>query len=216
METKYIEDNLGINSNQILSIIKTGGTKYDTTNEHKDIDYFVIVDIDLKFKRIYDKSNKNDYLCFGLEFVKELINDNDKEHFNKPYVLLDLCNQEEHLIYGNKIIDYDLFTNIDNIKNYYVKWLTKDYNAILKNLMVSKNIFYAFVLMYYYKNGCYSLTEKQQEIVNHIHKKKPVDEIYLDEFVDFFGTNNTFSKELKILNKIYFKKQQKVEKLWKM
>ena len=193
-----------LNEYKILSIILTGGTKYDTTEEHKDTDYFVIVEDNIQFKRIYDNKNKVDYLCFGLEFIKKLLAGDD--HINKPYVLLDLCNQDKHLIYGSKIIEYNLFNNTEEIKNYYVKWLTKNYNCILKNLMVSKNLFYAFVLMYYVKNNAYLLTDEQQEIVNLVHKKKPINEKYLDEFVDFYELDNNFKKEIKVLNNLYAKK----------
>lgn len=196
-----------IEKEKILSIILTGGTKYDTTKEHKDIDYFVILNDETTFKRIYDEENKIDYLCFGLEFVKRLIDGED--HTNKPYVLLDLCNQTKHLKYGEKILEYDLFSRTREIKEYYSKWLTKNNNQILKNLMVSKNIFYAFVLMYYIKNDDYVLNENQQEIVNLVHKKKPINEEHLDEFVNFYELDNNFRIELKGLNKYYLKREKR-------
>ncbi len=205
MITKFIENKLDIQNDKILSIILSGGTKYDTTKEHKDIDYFVIVEKDITFRRLFDKENKIDYLCFGLDFINKLINGED--HANKPYVLLDLCNQKEHLKYGIKVVDYDVFLNTEEIKSYFKKWLTKRHNCILKNLSISKNLFYAFVLMYYVKNGEYSLTEEQQENVNSVHKKRPIEEKFLNEFVEFYELDNNFSVELKGLNRYYSKKQ---------
>lgn len=210
IDLSYLLKN-NINTKDILSVILTGGVKYDTSDNHKDIDFFVILNKDIKFLRLYDDENKIDYLCFGKEYIYKLIN-NEDDHFNKPYILLDLCNQEEHLKYGKICINNNLFDNQIKIKEYYKKWLTKKNNNILKNLTISKNLFYAFVLMYYIKNNKYELTDEQQDIVNKVHKKKPINEKEQTEFVDFYELDEEFKIEFKLLNEYYKTNKNKEEK----
>lgn len=204
MDINFLLDRLKLSEDQILSIILTGGTKYDTSGQNKDIDYFVILDKDIEFIRIVDKETKDDYLCFGINFINKLLQE-DIYHINKAFILLDLCNQNNYLEYGKQVIDFDLFDNIEKIKNYYIKWLTYRFNFMLKNMMISKNLFYAYVLMYYIKNNAYTLTEEQQNIVNLVHKKQAIDDKYIDEFVEFYGLNKTFRAEYDLLNKRYLK-----------
>lgn len=189
--------------NEICRIL-TGGAKYDTTPRFMDTDYLVILDSDLEFGRFFDKVNQIDYLCYGKDFLHKLLN-RETTHFNLPYVLLEMANQD---VYETK---YDLFGNIDYVKQVYVEWLTKNKNAMIKNISASKRIFYAFVLMYFTKNKAYYLTDTQQKIVNNVHQMIDIPDSAISELVKFFGLDKWFEKELQSLVKVWKRKPKKVK-----
>lgn len=182
----------------IIAKILSGGKRYDTTEYHIDTDYLVIVKDDIEFERIFDNASSIDYLCYGEKFLHQLLN-GEKEHYNLPYVLLDVANQ------NNYLINYNIFE--ESRKNYilkvYKKWLTEKNNNIIKNLKSSKRIFYAFVFMFYIKNNACVLTQEQQQIVNNVHQRLPFDEKYIIDFVKFYSLDSNYLSELKSLNRLY-------------
>ena len=190
-------------NNEVCRIL-TGGRKYDTTGIHSDTDYLIILDEDIEFKRIYDEVEQIDYLCYGRDFIEKLLS-GKATHFNLPYVLLEMANQD---VYPTK---YDLFGNIDYVKDVYVKWLTKNNNAIIKNLKASKRIFYAFVLMYWVKNSEYRLNPLQQKVVNKVHQRQELSLQSINEFIEFYGLDGWYKKELISLVKLWRRKAKKKE-----
>ena len=186
----------------VIAKILCGGCRYDTTDNHKDIDYLVILDEDIKHKRTFDKENNIDYICYGKNFIDKLLN-KEETFINLQFLLIDLMGQNEYPV------NYDVLNDIDYVKSVFVNWLTENGNAVIKCIPRSKRIFYAFVLMYWAKNNAYILTNEQQEIVNKVHQMKPIEDNICDEFTEFFGLNKWFNLELKCLQNVYATKINK-------
>ena len=180
----------------VIAKILCGGKRHDTSLKHSDTDYLVILNEEIEHKKIFDKVNKIDYLCYGKNFIDKLLR-KETTYINLPFILVDLMCQNEYPV------DYNLLNDIDYIKEVYRKWLTDSGNAILKCVPRSKRLFYAFVVMYWIKNNSYSLTYTQQEIVNKVHQMEPISDEIIDEFITFFNLDEWYKIEMKDLQNFY-------------
>lgn len=185
----------------IIAKILTGGCRHDTSPKHKDVDYLTIVEEEITHKRYFDRINKIDYLCYGKKFIEKLLK-KEETHFNLPFILLDLMNQTEYKV------EYDVLKDIDYVKKVYKNWITKNDNAILKCIPMSKRLFYPFVLMYYVKNNGYFLTEEQQKNVNKVHQREAIDENIINEFILFYELDKGYLAEMKSLQNRYTRKNK--------
>ena len=180
----------------VIAKILCGGKRHDTSLKHSDTDYLVILNEDIEHKKIFDKANKIDYLCYGKNFIDKLLR-KETTHINLPFILVDLMNQNEYHV------SYNLLDDVEYIKKVYHKWLTDGWNAILKCVPRSKRLFYAFVVMYWTKNNSYSLNSIQQEIVNKVHQMEPISDEIIEEFITFFNLDEGYKIEMKDLQNIY-------------
>jgi hypothetical protein len=95
MDTSFIQKNLNIDESRILVILQIGGTRYDLFDYHKDIDYLVILDKKFSTRRYYDDINKIDYICFGIDHFKKILEPDAHMSGAKFFALLDLSNQAQ-------------------------------------------------------------------------------------------------------------------------
>lgn len=187
----------------IKAKILVGGARY-ATNNINDYDYLTIVEEDVKFKRVLDEKTNIDYLYYGEKFLKELLS-GDAYHFNLPFVLIDLSNQNDY------ITTHNIFERQGFVKTAVKNWITIQKNAILKNYPQHKRIYYAFVFMYYIKNGEHKLSETQQEVVNKIHNREEISETDIDEFVVFYELDEDYRKSFISMNN--FVKRKRLDKI---
>lgn len=180
----------------VIAKILCGGKRHDTSLKHSDTDYLVILDEEIEHKKIFDKANKIDYLCYGKNFIDKLLR-KETTHINLPFILVDLMNQNEYPV------SYNLLDDVEYVKKVYHKWLTDGWNAILKCVPRSKRLFYAFVVMYWIKNNSYSLNSIQQEIVNKVHQMEPISDEIIEEFITFFNLDEGYKIEMKDLQNFY-------------
>ena len=180
----------------VIAKILCGGKRHDTSLKHSDTDYLVILDEEIEHKKIFDKANKIDYLCYGKNFIDKLLR-KETTHINLPFILVDLMNQNEYPV------SYNLLDDVEYVKKVYHKWLTDGWNAIVKCVPRSKRLFYAFVVMYWIKNNSYSLNSIQQEIVNKVHQMEPISDEIIEEFITFFNLDEGYKIEMKDLQNFY-------------
>ena len=180
----------------VIAKILCGGKRHDTSLKHSDTDYLVILNEEIEHKKIFDKVNKIDYLCYGKNFIDKLLR-KETTYINLPFILVDLMNQNEYPV------SYNLLDDVEYVKKVYNNWLTDKGNAIVKCIQTTKKLFSAFVVMYWIKINSYSLNSIQQEIVNKVHQMQPISDEIIDEFITFFNLDEWYKIEMKDLQNFY-------------
>lgn len=197
-DINFLTNNLNISLENILSVVLTGSKRYIDINSN-DYDYIVIINDDnYEFNNFKDFSTNTDYLIYGKNFLNKILFDDSFTHFNKQFLFLDFCKgYDEYIVYGNKVFEYDLFSNLEFVKDYYkYNYICKNDNMIIKSTSATaKRLYQAFNFMYIYQNKKTKLTDYQINILYLKSRNVKLPNEAVESFYEFYDMDSNFRLE---------------------